>query len=118
MNVEFDKGGVDTFIQLADVIEEIFPTVMVQETEDGDEPRAGAFEVWERRGWGKREREREESNKYFARNSNPTPHHPLLCPCAPPLAPNSPERAATSHSRAAACVHYTTRHHRVGILTS
>ncbi len=44
VNVEFERSGVDTFIQLADVLEDAFPTVMVQETEDV-EPRDGSFEV-------------------------------------------------------------------------
>ena len=44
VNVEFEQSGVDVFIQLADVLEDAFPTVMVQEMEDG-EPREGAFEV-------------------------------------------------------------------------
>ena len=45
VNVEFEQSGVDTFIQLADILEDAFPTVMVQETEDGGEPRDGSFEV-------------------------------------------------------------------------
>ena len=45
VNVEFEQSGVDTFIQLADILEDAFPTVMVQETEDGEEPRDGSFEV-------------------------------------------------------------------------
>lgn len=44
MRVEFDKQGVDVFIQLADVVEEAFPTVAVTEREDAA-PREGAFEV-------------------------------------------------------------------------
>jgi selT/selW/selH-like putative selenoprotein len=44
VRVEFDKTGVDVFIQLADVLEEAFPTVMVTESEVGD-ARDGAFEV-------------------------------------------------------------------------
>ena len=42
MRVEFDKQGVDVFIQLADVVEEAFPTVAVTEREDAA-PREGAF---------------------------------------------------------------------------
>ena len=44
VNVEFEQPSVDVFIQLADVLEDAFPTVMVQESEDGV-PREGAFEV-------------------------------------------------------------------------
>ena len=44
VRVEFDKQGVDVFIQLADVVEEAFPSVMVTEREDAT-PREGAFEV-------------------------------------------------------------------------
>ena len=44
MRVEFDKQGVDVFIQLADVVEEAFPSVVVTEREDAT-PREGAFEV-------------------------------------------------------------------------
>ena len=41
---EFDKAHVDVFIQMADVLEDAFPTVMVSEKED-NEPREGSFEV-------------------------------------------------------------------------
>jgi len=44
--VEFDKNYVDVFVQLADVLEDAFPTVMVSEKEQTDEPpREGSFEV-------------------------------------------------------------------------
>ena len=47
VNVEYDSDGVNAFIQLADVVEEIFPSVMVQEREgDGaTSARDGSFEV-------------------------------------------------------------------------
>mmetsp|Transcript_18218 Transcript_18218/g.29121 ORF Transcript_18218/g.29121 Transcript_18218/m.29121 type:complete len:104 (+) Transcript_18218:264-575(+) len=44
VHVEFDPSGVDTFIQLADVLEDAFPQMMVQEVEDKP-ARDGAFEV-------------------------------------------------------------------------
>ena len=44
VRVEFGKQGVDVFIQLADVVEEAFPSVAVTEREDAA-PREGAFEV-------------------------------------------------------------------------
>jgi len=47
VNVEYDSDGVNAFIQLADVVEEVFPSVMVQEREgDGaTSARDGSFEV-------------------------------------------------------------------------
>ena len=44
VRVEFDPPGVDRFIQLADVLEDAFPSVMVEEAE-GAVAREGAFEM-------------------------------------------------------------------------
>ena len=44
INIEFDPKDVDSFIQIADAIEEAFPKVIVNGNEDGP-GRPGSFEV-------------------------------------------------------------------------
>lgn len=44
INIEYDPEDVETYIQVADAIEEAFPTVLVRGNEDKD-GRPGSFEV-------------------------------------------------------------------------
>ena len=44
INIEFDPEDVDSFIQIADAIEEAFPKVIVNGNEEGP-GRPGSFEV-------------------------------------------------------------------------